>query len=97
MKKLLLAFAFFCMLLLGCGSSLDKGTVTGHKFVAAHNDIVPMYIPDGNGGITIIYVPDPIPDRWYVQVKDGKQIEWINVSKLEHDSLHIGETWERKR
>lgn len=96
-KIILIVISVLCVVLLlaSCNKTLNAGTVIDKHFSPSHMVYNPI-ITIVNGKMRSIPRFVSHPDEWSIQVQNGEDKEWWEVSKKYYESVEIGEYVERE-
>lgn len=76
----------------GDGGPLE-GIVTAKEWVPQASDMMPVSIPDGNGGLMTMMVPVDRPEQWRIWVGSRS----ARVSREEFERVQITQHWRERR
>lgn len=97
MKKVivLIVVVINLFLLIGCGRTIDYGTITEKRFEHAHKVYLPMII-HVNRQTRIIPRWINHPNKWFILVQNESGCDWWEVSEEYYNSLEVGDDVDRR-
>ena len=78
------------LLIAGC-TSIGSGTVVDKRHIPAHSTVETRMI-----GKLMLPTTVRHPDKWAIQVSDGKNRQWVTVTENEYNGLVVGDYWSGK-